>query len=116
LLRRLQLFFPLQDARAAGRCFRLRDVAGVLQSDGERGVRQRIVGRKHRQSHGRGDRLVQLPRIAQGTDEAMMRFHMRRVGGDGITKCLRGLRGLRLGEQFDATLRERVGIVRVSHG
>jgi len=115
-LRKLELLFPLKDARATGCRLCLRDVAGVLQGDGERRVRKRIIGREHAQSHCRCDRLVRLACIAQCTDEAVMRLNVCRISGNGGAEGLRSLCGLCGGEQFHATVRKGIGIARVSHG
>jgi len=82
-MRRLELKLPLQNAGASSCGFCFRDMAGALQCNGERGVGQRVVGSKDRESHGRGEGLVELAGIAQSANEAVMRLDVCRIGGNG---------------------------------
>ena len=79
-------------------------------------MRQRIVRRKHRKSHGRGHRLIQLARIAQRAHQAVMRLNMRRVFGNGGAKGLCRFGGTALGQQILCALGQRVGDGEVGHG
>jgi len=110
------LLLPLKNAGAGGGGFGLVDVTGLLQGDGERRVSQRIFGRENGEGHGRAYRLVELPGVAQGANEAVMGFNVIGIGGDGGAEgssCFRGLPG---SQQVKSMLRERVGGGRIGHG
>jgi len=116
LWRRLQLNLPLQDARLAsgGLCFR--HMPGILQSDGERRVRQRIARRESFESQGRGNSLFALAGVAQGANQPMARLGVGRIGvNDRAKRASR--RGRATGsEQVKSTLKQRCGICVVGHG
>jgi hypothetical protein len=84
----LKLNLPLQDAGACGRCFRFRNVARVLERDGQRGMRQGVGGRKRNERKGRSNRLFKSARVTQGSNQPMMRFDVGGIGGNSCSECL----------------------------
>lgn len=102
----MQLNFPLEDAGAGGGGFRLGDVAGGLQADGESGVGEGIGWGEGSERQGRADGLVELAGIAEGANETVVGFDILRVGGDGGAKGLRGISGIAGGELVKAMLGE----------
>ena len=71
---------------------------------------------EYREGHGGGYGVVGLAGVAEGSDEAVMRFYVRWVGGDGGAEGLGGFLGLGVGEQFEGDVGERVGGGWVGHG
>jgi len=112
----LELELPLQDASSCSRSFSLRYVARVLQGDGKSRVGQWIVRSEYRKRHRRGNRLVELTRIAERANQPVMRLHMRWVGGNGGPECLRRFRRQTSGQQVESALSKRVGSMRICHG
>lgn len=104
----LQLLPPLKDARFGCGSFRFWNVPGVLKGDGERGVRQRIVGCERSQCQGCSDGLLQAAGIAQGAHQAVVRVVARFVDSDGGAKGLCRLGGCALCEQVHAFLAKLV--------
>jgi hypothetical protein len=123
----LELNLPFKNAGARGCGFSLGHVAGSLQGDGERGVSERVAGCERSQRQGSGYGLVKLARVAQGANEAVVRFGVRWIvhlcGGDGGAKGLSGFSGRAGGKQVKSSLTERLrgercGSLRIgrSHG
>jgi hypothetical protein len=112
----LKLLLPLQDAGARGSVLRLGDVTRMLQRDGERSVRQRVIGSEESEDHRSRHGLIELAGVAQGANQPVVGLNVRRVGSQGGAKGIRSLRGLAAGEQILAELGERVGGVRIGHG
>jgi hypothetical protein len=57
-----------------------------LQGDGERGVGEWIARGERGQREGGGDGLVELACVSQGANEAVVRFGVGRICGDGGAK------------------------------
>jgi hypothetical protein len=106
----LELNLPLQNSGTGGGSFGLRDMASVLEADGERGMRERITGRESRERQGRPDSLVEFAGVSQGADKAVMRLNVRRIGGNGGAKCLCRFCGRSGCEQFETLLGQRFGV------
>lgn len=81
----------------------------MLQADGERRVGQRIERSESRQCQRRDDGLFGPASVAQRTHQAVMRFHVRRVGGNGGAKRLRCLIGRPGSKQIESALRKQIG-------
>jgi hypothetical protein len=60
--------------------------------------------------------LVELTGVAQCANQPVMGLNVGRVGSDGGAKGLGRFRRLVAGEEFKATVGERVGGVRIGHG
>jgi len=93
------LNFPLENSRAGGSGFGFGDVAGCLQRDGERGVREGIAGRERGEGERSADGGLELSGIAEGADQAMMRIVEVLVGGNGSAEGAGGIGGPACGEQ-----------------
>lgn len=70
---------------------------------------QRVVRSERNQREGRGDGLLQTAGITQSADEAVMRFVISWVGGDGAAKGLGRLSGGAGGEQIKPALGKGFG-------
>ena len=101
-----QLNLPLQNARAGRGGLRFGHVPGMLQRNGERGVRQRVGRGERCESQRGGDGLLQAAGVAQSADEAVMGLVIGRVGCDGCAKGLGRLSRRAGGEQVEAALGE----------
>jgi hypothetical protein len=84
-------------------------MAGLLQGDGERGVREGVARSKGDQRECGAYRFFELARLAQGTDEAVVRFKVCRIGIDGRSKGLGCLSGSTCCDQVKAALGKRFG-------
>ena len=100
---------PLKNARTGGGGFGFRNVAGGLERDGERGVGQGVGRGESDEGQGCADGLLEASGVAEGSDEAVMSFEVRGVGGDGGAEGAGGTGGLADGQQFNAALGERIG-------
>jgi hypothetical protein len=103
-----ELLLPLQNAGASRGGLRFGNVAGLLESDREAGVSQRVVGSECGESERSRNCCLELLRIAQCADEAVMGFDMVVVGGYGLAKGLGRPGCIAFGEQTHAALRESV--------
>jgi hypothetical protein len=103
-IRGLQLNLPLQYARAGGGGLSFRDMAGVLQRDGEGGVGERVTGSEGDQRESGGDGGFKAARVAQGADQAVVSFNVRGLGGEDGAEGAGGLGGFASGEQVKALL------------
>jgi hypothetical protein len=114
----LELELPLENAGTGGGGLGLWNVAGGLQGDGERGVGQGVGRRERNEGQGRTDGLLKVAGVAEGADQAVMGFSVRRVGGDGGAKGAGSAGWLAGCKQFNATLGERIGggVVGWGHG
>jgi hypothetical protein len=106
----LELNFPLQNSGAGGGSLGFRDMASVLEANGERGMRERITGREGRERQGHPDGLVEFAGVAQGADKAVMRLNVRGIGGNGGAKCLCRFCGRSGCKQFETLLGQRFGV------
>ena len=84
---RAELSFPFQDAGFRRSGFGFGNVPRVLQRDGKRGVRQRILRSKRGECKSRRNRLLQATRVAQGANQTMMRLEIVWIGGDGCAEA-----------------------------
>ena len=102
--RRLQLCFPLQNAGTRGGGFSLGNVSCLLERNGQGRVGEWIVWSQSSQSESSTNRLVNPAGIAQGADESVVRFSVRRVGGYGGAKGRGSLSGRVSCKQAETTL------------
>ena len=84
-------------------------MAGGLQGDGKRGVRQRIVGSKRGEGKSSPDGLLQMAGITQSSHQPVMRLMRMLIYGDGRAESTRGLLRPAGGEQIEAVVAELFG-------
>lgn len=107
--RRLERDLPFENAGAGGSGLRFRNLAGLLQRNGKRGVRERIVRREHGKRQSRSHGLFEAAGIAQCVRQPVMRFHVIRMGGDGGAIGASGFAGRAGEKQIVCALNKRVG-------
>lgn len=73
-------------------------------------MRQRIVRSQHSQRQSRCNGGLKLFRIAERANQAMMRFDMPGVRGNGLVKGLRRFREIARAKQLDTALGKLVGV------
>ena len=100
---------PLEDACAGSGCFCFGNVSGLLKRDGERGVRERVVGRERGERQGGGDRRLKASGVAQGSNESVMGFEVVGIGCDGRAIGFDGERRMAGRELIHCTLAEFFG-------
>lgn len=111
-----ELRFPLDDPRLRRRGFSLGNVSRLLERNGERCVRQRIVRRKRRQRQSRSDRWLQLSSIAQRSNQPVMSLEMIRISRDGGPKGHNGQGGKAPSKLIHPALAEFLGgCIRFTH-
>jgi len=110
------LSLPFKNAGTGGRGLCFGDVACLLQGDGERGVRERIVGGEGGEGEGGGDGGLEATGIAECANQAMVRLEGRGVSGDGGPEGLDGDGSVAGGELIHCPLTEFFGCgVRLGH-
>jgi hypothetical protein len=68
-----------------------------------------VAGSESGQRHCSGDGLVEPARVSQGANEPVVRFSVRRIGGDGGAKGLSRFSRRAGCEQVESMLEERLG-------
>lgn len=109
---RSQLLFPFQNACAARRSFCLGNMSCSLQSDGEAGVGERIVGSECSQRARGSYGCLEISGIAQCADQSVMSLDVLWIGIDCFAKGLRGGADIAFSQQIDAGLGETIGMRR----
>jgi hypothetical protein len=79
-------------------------MAGLLQGDGERGVSQRIARGQRCERQSRADGLFQASSVAQCAHQAVMRFNVLGIGGDGRPESLGRQHWLARGKKVETLL------------
>ena len=102
--------FPLKHARSRRCGFCFRNVSGLLQRDGQRGVGKRIVGREGCESQGSCDRLLQAAFIPERADQAMMRIEVIGVRCERRAEILDRAGGIAVFELIHFTMTKLLGL------
>lgn len=79
-----QLLFPAEDSRLVDGGFRFGDQSFLMQSDGQRGERKRVVGFELGESLAGSHRFVKAVQLLQRARESMQGFRVRGIQGEAL--------------------------------